>query len=52
MADMELIKRLEKVVAEKTRALEERDSSLFKNNEEIQFLRAEIEKERRKSTAD
>lgn len=52
MADQGLIKKLEGVIAEKTRALQDRDNSLFKNDEDIQFLKAEIEKERRKSMAD
>jgi chromosome segregation ATPase len=52
MADVAMIKKLEAVIADKTRALEDRNNSLFKNNEEIQFLKEEIDKERRKSMAD
>lgn len=52
MADVAMIKKLEAVIAEKSRALQEKEDGFLRNNEEIQFLKQEIEKERRKSLQD
>ena len=52
MADVAMIKKLEAVIAEKTRALQEKEDSFLRNNEEIQLLKQEIDKERRKSLQD
>lgn len=52
MADVAMIKKLEAIIAEKSRVLQEKEESYIKNNDEIQMLKNEIDKERRKSMQD